>query len=106
MLSSPFAPWPSYTDEESEAVQGVLLSNRVNYWTGEEGRAFESEFASYFEAAHAIALANGTIALDLALNALGIGAGDEVIVTPRSFLASVSSVVNARRGTGLCRRRY
>ncbi|WP_265562419.1 DegT/DnrJ/EryC1/StrS family aminotransferase [Sphingomicrobium arenosum] len=101
MLNSPFAPWPSFTQEEADAAHAVLLSNKVNYWTGTEGREFEKEFAAFADSAHAIALGNGTLALDLALHGLGIGARnggkdtDEVIVTPRSFIASVSSVVNA-----------
>lgn len=95
MLNSPFAPWPSFSADEVEAVSRVLGSNRVNYWTGSEGREFEREFANWCSVAHAIALANGTLALDLALKGLGIGAGDEVIVTPRTFIASVSSVVTA-----------
>ena len=73
----------------------MLLSNKVNYWTGQEGRQFESEFAEFFNAKYAIALANGTLALDLALYALDIGPGDEVIVTSRSFIASASTVVNS-----------
>ena len=73
----------------------MLLSNRVNYWTGTEGRKFEEEFAAWAGVSHAIALANGTVALDIALRGLGIGPGDEVIVTPRTFLASVSCVVLA-----------
>jgi dTDP-4-amino-4,6-dideoxygalactose transaminase len=93
MLNSPVSPWPSFTSEEADAVQRVLLSNRVNYWTGTEGREFEREFAAWVGTEQAIALANGTVALDLALMGLGIGAGDEVIVTPRTFLASVSCVV-------------
>ena len=95
MLNGPFSPWPSFTEEEADAVREVLLSNKVNYWTGQEGRQFEREFAEYVGTEYAIALANGTVALDLALNALGVGAGDEVIVTSRTFLASVSSIVNA-----------
>jgi dTDP-4-amino-4,6-dideoxygalactose transaminase len=95
MLNGPFSPWPSFTAEEADAVREVLLSNKVNYWTGQEGRQFEREFADYVGTRYAIALANGTVALDLALHALGIGAGDEVIVTSRTFLASVSSIVNA-----------
>ncbi|MEI6813875.1 MAG: DegT/DnrJ/EryC1/StrS aminotransferase family protein [bacterium] len=95
MLNTPFPPWPSYTDEEAQAVARVLLSNKVNYWTGTETRDFESEFAAWAGVPHAVALANGTVALDVALKALGIGAGDEVIVTPRSFMASVSCVVTA-----------
>ncbi|WP_269500245.1 DegT/DnrJ/EryC1/StrS family aminotransferase [Castellaniella sp. S9] len=95
MLNTPFPPWPSFTSEEADAVREVILSNRVNYWTGQECREFEREFAAWAGTAHAIALANGTVALDLALAGLGIGPGDEVIVTPRTFLASVSCVVNA-----------
>lgn len=95
MLNTSFSPWPSFTDEEAEAVSRVLRSNRVNYWTGEECRAFEREYAEWAGSRHAIALANGTVALDLALKGLGIGPGDEVVVTPRTFLASVSCVVNA-----------
>ena len=95
MLDNSFPPWPSFTTEEGEAVQRVLLSNKVNYWTGQETRLFEQEFAQFAQCDHAIALANGTMALDLALKALHIGAGDDVIVTPRTFIASVSCVVTA-----------
>ncbi|HEX6740177.1 MAG TPA: DegT/DnrJ/EryC1/StrS aminotransferase family protein [Sphingomicrobium sp.] len=95
MLNTSVAPWPSYSEEEQQAVARVLASGRVNYWTGEETRAFEREFADWAGSARAVAVFNGTVALDLALHALGIGAGDEVIVTPRTFIASVSSVINA-----------
>lgn len=95
MLNTPFSPWPAFTQEEADAVSKVLLSNKVNYWTGQECRKFEKEFANFADASHAIAVSNGTVALDLALEALGIGEGDEVIVTPRTFLASVSSIVTA-----------
>ena len=95
MLNGPFSPWPSFTEEEANAVRDVLLSNKVNYWTGQQCREFEREFADFAEAEHAIALANGTLALDLALKGLDIGPGDEVVVTPRTFLASVSSIVTA-----------
>lgn len=101
MTSNNFAPWPSFTHEEANAVQRVLLSNKVNYWTGQEGRTFEKEFAGFAGTSHAIAVANGTLALDLILAGMGIGshyggdASDEVIVTPRSFMASVSTVANA-----------
>jgi dTDP-4-amino-4,6-dideoxygalactose transaminase len=93
MLNTPLAPWPSFTPEEADAVQKVLLSNKVNYWTGTEGREFEKEFAAYCGAKHAIALTNGTVALELALFALGIGPGDEVITTSRTFIASASCIV-------------
>lgn len=101
MLNTNFAPWPSYTQEEADAASAVLLSNRVNYWTGEECRTFEREFAVWSDSDYAIAIANGTVALDLALQGLGIGRAnggstdDEVIVTPRTFIASISCVANA-----------
>lgn len=95
MLNTPFSPWPSFTQEEADAVSQVLLSNKVNYWTGQECRKFETEFAKWADSKFAIAMGNGTLALDVALQALDIGAGDEVIVTPRTFIASISSVVNA-----------
>jgi dTDP-4-amino-4,6-dideoxygalactose transaminase len=95
MLTTPFPAWPSFTQEEANAVSRVILSNKVNYWTGTEGRTFEKEFAVFTDTEYAVAVSNGTLALDLAINALGIGVGDEVIVTPRTFLASVSSVVTA-----------
>jgi len=95
MLNSQFSPWPSYTEEEAQVVQSIILSNKVNYWTGDECRMFEKEFAKFSGAKYAIALANGTVALDVAFKALGIGVGDEVIVTSRTFLASVSSIVNS-----------
>lgn len=88
------APWPRFTEEEKQAVGRVIGSNRVNYWTGDEGRAFEQEFAQWVGSAKAVAMANGTLALEAALKAFEIGPGDEVIVTPRTFIASVSCVVN------------
>ena len=94
MLNTPFPPWPSFSEEEVQAVSNVLRSNRVNYWTGNEGREFEREFAAWSGSSHAVALNNGTVALELALRALGIGPGDEVVVTPRSFMASASCVVS------------
>ena len=95
MLNTPFSPWPSFTPEEADAVHRVLLSNKVNYWTGTECREFEKEFAAWTGSEYAVALANGTLALDVALKALNIGQGDEVVVTPRTFIASISCVVNA-----------
>ena len=94
MLNTPFSPWPSFSHEEADAVRDVILSNKVNYWTGQDTRTFEKEFAAWSETEYAVALANGTVALDVAFKALGIGSGDEVIVTSRTFLASVSSIVN------------
>ncbi|MEY8199089.1 MAG: DegT/DnrJ/EryC1/StrS aminotransferase family protein [Colwellia sp.] len=90
-----FSPWPSYSEEEASAVSDVLLSNKVNYWTGQECREFEKEFSVFSGCEYAVALANGTLALDVSLKALNIGVGDDVIVTSRTFLASVSSIILA-----------
>jgi dTDP-4-amino-4,6-dideoxygalactose transaminase len=89
----PFASWPQFAPDEVEAAAAVLRSGKVNYWTGEEGRLFEQEFAQFVGCRHAIALANGTVALETALKALGIGPGDEVITTSRTFIASASCAV-------------
>jgi dTDP-4-amino-4,6-dideoxygalactose transaminase len=91
--SLPFSPWPYFAGDEIEAVTSVLRSGKVNYWTGEEGRQFETEFADHVGAKYGICVANGTLALELALYALGIGAGDEVITTSRTFIASASCAV-------------
>lgn len=88
-----FAPWPYFGQDEIDAAVAVLKSGRVNYWTGEEGHLFEKEFAAFIGCNYAIAVANGTVALELALYALGIGPGDEVIVPSRTFIASASCVV-------------
>lgn len=95
MLNTSLAAWPSYSEEEIALVSDVLRSNRVNYWTGSQCREFEKEFAAYLGCGHAVAVGNGTLALDLALKVLGVAPGDEVVVTPRTFMASVSAVVNA-----------
>ncbi|HLR45843.1 MAG TPA: DegT/DnrJ/EryC1/StrS family aminotransferase, partial [Deinococcales bacterium] len=89
--------WPVFPADEQAAAQQVLASGRVNYWTGDEGAEFEREFAAWNGTRHALALANGTLALELALHAFGIGAGADVVTTPRTFIASASAVV-ARGG--------
>lgn len=88
-----FRPWPVFSPADISAVERVLTSGKVNYWTGEECRLFEKEYAEAVGVQHAIAVTNGTLALELALRALGVGPGDEVIVSPRSFIASGSSPV-------------
>jgi dTDP-4-amino-4,6-dideoxygalactose transaminase len=84
--------WPSFSAEEIALVNEVLQSGRVNYWTGTNGKAFEQEFAAYSGVDFGVAVANGSVGLTAALKALNIGSGDEVIVTPRSFIASVSAI--------------
>jgi len=94
MISERLSPWPFFTQEEARAVQQVLLSNKVNYWTGSECHEFEKEFSIWSGVKYAVSIANGTLSLEIALRALEIGEGDEVIVTSRTFIASVSSIVN------------
>ncbi len=91
-INSAFPVWPTYAQDEVNAVLNVLKSGRVNYWTGDLGQKFEKQFATYFGVNYAVALANGSVALELALQVLNIGEGDEVIVTPRTFIATVSSI--------------
>jgi dTDP-4-amino-4,6-dideoxygalactose transaminase len=95
MLNGPFSPWPCFDAAEKQAVLDVMDSNKVNYWTGQQCREFEKKFAEYFESDYAVAVANGTVALDLAWQALALPQGSEVIVTSRTFIASVSSIVLA-----------
>lgn len=93
MRTTPFPFWPHFEADEIALVSRVLESGKINYWTGEEGRKFEAEYAAYTGSKYAVAVANGTLALELALHALGIGAGDEVITTSRTFVASASCAV-------------
>lgn len=90
---SSFSSWPSYTEKEAKVVKQILLSNKVNYWTGSECRIFEQEFANWIQVKYAVALANGTVALEAALKAIELQPGDEVIVTARTFIASVSTII-------------
>ncbi|MFH1006522.1 MAG: DegT/DnrJ/EryC1/StrS family aminotransferase [Candidatus Latescibacterota bacterium] len=89
----PFTSWPVHDDSEREALGKVLESGE--WWYGEQVRAFEEQFAAYQDARFGITAANGTAALQIALTAAGIGAGDEVIVPPYTFLATASAVLMA-----------
>ena len=90
---SPFSFWPHYEEDEAAAALQVLQSGQVNYWTGQEGRKFEEEYAASVGAKYAIAMMNGSVALEASLIALGMAPGDEVIVTSRTFIASASCVI-------------
>lgn len=92
-LNERFSMWPHFDEKDTKKVSEILLSGKVNRWTGEENILFETEFSRYIGAKYAIAVANGTLALELALVALDIAPGDEVITTCRTFIASASSVV-------------
>jgi dTDP-4-amino-4,6-dideoxygalactose transaminase len=87
--------WPNFSEEAVKAVESVLRSGKVNYWTGSKGREFEEKFAKWQGSKYAISVANGTAALHVALNSLGIGPGDEVIVPSYTFIASSFSIVQA-----------
>ncbi|MHB9149554.1 MAG: DegT/DnrJ/EryC1/StrS family aminotransferase [Thermoleophilia bacterium] len=89
---TPLPPWPHYAADETAAAAAALQRGDVNYWTGTEARAFETEFAATAGCTHGVALMNGTVALEAALRAVGVGQSDEVVVTPRSFVASANSV--------------
>lgn len=94
MLNHPnISPWPYYEADEIEAATQTLSSGKVNYWTGELGRQFEVAYAKDVGKQYGIALANGTVALELALRVLGVRVGDEVIVASRSYVASASCVL-------------
>lgn len=93
LRTAPFAPWPDFGRDEIDAVSQVLKSGLVNYWTGTQGTQFEQAYAEFCGRRHAIALANGSVALELALHAFGIGPGEEVVTTSRTFIASASCAV-------------
>lgn len=88
----PSEVWPYYAEDEIAAVVQCLETGRVNQWTGPYVASFEAAYERHVGSGRAIALANGSVALELALMAFGIGPGDEVIVTPRSFVASAACV--------------
>jgi len=87
--------WPQFDEKAIRAVEEVLRSGKVNYWTGRKGMEFERRFAEWQGSRYAISVATGTAALHVALAALGIGPGDEVIVPSYTFIATSFSVVQA-----------
>ncbi len=93
MTQTHFPTWPTYAPDEISTATAVLQSGKVNYWTGEQCRLFEQEYANFVGTKYAVALMNGTVALEAALVALNIGPGDEVITTSRTFIASASAAI-------------
>ena len=89
-----FKKWPQYSQTEIEAAMNVLCTGKVNYWTGNECKAFEKEFANYIGSQFGVALANGTVALEACYRAIGIRDGDEIITTPRTFIATSMAAIN------------
>ncbi|MBI2431695.1 MAG: aminotransferase class V-fold PLP-dependent enzyme [Candidatus Hydrogenedentes bacterium] len=94
-LDGPLPPWPCFDEPSVNAVEDVLRSGKVNYWTGHKGMDFEQRFAQWQGSKFAISTSNGTSALHTALAALGIGPGDEVIVPSYTFIASSFSILQA-----------
>ena len=94
-VTTPLPAWPSFDENAIDSVEAVLRSGKVNYWTGKRGMEFERQFAEWQGSRHAISVATGTAALHVALSALGIGPGDEVIVPSYTFIASSFSIVQA-----------
>ena len=84
--------WPFFSKGEIKAVRKILESNKVNYLFGDEGDRFEKNFAKFSDSKYALAVANGTLALDLCMRSIGISKNDEVIVTGRTFIASASCI--------------
>ena len=89
---SPFPTWPHYELEQIEAVSTILNSGKVNYWTGIHGKAFEKEFSEWCGCSNSVAIANGTLALTSCYRSLNLSPNDEVITTPRTFIATSSSL--------------
>ena len=83
-----------YTDRQINAVSNILKKNKTNYWTGKEIKKFEREFSLYFGNKYSVAVSNGSVALEIAIRSLKLKKGDEVIVTPRSFIISASCILN------------
>jgi len=94
-VTNKLAGWPRFDEKAIKAVEEVLRSGKVNYWTGPKGMEFERKFAQWQGSKYAISASSGTSALHIALSALGIGPGDEVIVPSYTFIASGFSIVQA-----------
>ena len=84
--------WPIADETEERLLLEVLRSGQ--WWYGERVRQFEREFAAFQGAAHAVTCTNGTTAIEMGLRALGVVAGDEVIVPPYTFIATAAAVMS------------
>ena len=95
--TTPFPPWPVYDEREARALQSVLATRN---WGGypcpnDRAREFAQRFAEHHGARYGVAVANGTVSLELALQAAGIGAGDEVIVPAYTWEGTAAAVLFA-----------
>lgn len=95
VYTAPFPPYPKYGDEEIRAAERVLRSGKFSRLSGEETKKFEQEYAEWFGVKHAIAVNNGTASIHVALAALGIGPGDEVIHTSHCFIGTATPSAHA-----------
>ena len=91
MIKYKTSPWPYYEPDEINAAKDVLISGKVNYWTGKITKKFEENYAKACNVNYSIALANGSLALTCAYLSIGLKKGDEFITTPRTFIATTSS---------------
>ena len=86
--------WPTVSGDEIKLVNNVLKSEKLNFWTGKNCRNFEKEFSNFFKIKYSISIANGSVGLDIAIKSLELKSNSEIIVTPRSYISSVTSVIN------------
>lgn len=93
--TAPLPAWPVFAETTALEVAQKVRTGRVNYWTGGDSRLLEQRYAETLGRNHAVAVANGTVAIELALRAFGVGAGDEVVVPARTFIATAGAVVAA-----------
>lgn len=91
--NKPFPSWPVRDDTEKKLLLEVLDSG--NWWYGEKVKEFEQKFAAFQDAKYGVTCSNGTVAIEIALITLGIGAGDEVIVPAYTFVATAAAVLKA-----------
>ena len=85
---------PFYSKKSIQKIGPMLKSGKVNYWSGNEGKKFEKEFSNYLGNRYSVALSNGSVALEIALQALKLKKKDQIIVSPRSFIISASCTIN------------
>ncbi len=93
VLKKNIPAWPQVTDVDRQMLKDTLLAG--NYKSGKLREQFETTFAADCGVAHCFAVANGTVSLELILRGFGIGKGDEVILPPYTFIATLSSIVFA-----------
>ena len=91
----PKSKWPNYDSKIINKIINILKSGRTNYLIGKEGSKFEKNFSKFYNIKYTNVVANASLGLELSLLSLNLKKGDEVIVTPRSYHSSVSSIIRA-----------